>query len=274
MLGRWKLKYNQYRERRRYEYWLSNGRDVYLRNLLEAAGETALPEFDRLRFRDGTDWIVNDPGSAAYIFQELFITRDYDYPEIKTAKTIVDIGANIGLFTYFAGLQSPTAEMHCFEPDLRNYRVLEQNLNAIPATTIVNHSAVASEAGELQFYSSDYGGWSSAFGTLGAEESESYRVPAIVLSDYLREHSISCIDFLKIDVEGSEYDILMGDDLLWETEIKCLVVEVDRTPRDERYSEADMRSFLEEKFHSLECASPDAPYPVYYCRQSKVAVSY
>lgn len=152
--------------------------------------------------------------------------------------------------------------------------MLEKNLEQLEASVQLNHAAVASVAGELEFFSAEFGGWSSAFGVLGAENAESYKVPAIVLSDYLQQHCIECIDFMKIDVEGSEYDILIGDDQLWETEIKCLVVEIDRTPRDERYAGVDLHAYLKEKFESIECASPDAPYPVYSCRQSKLAVKH
>ena len=273
MFGRLKLKYDQYRERRQYEDWLSNGEVVYQQNL---KGESNGPHgvFDTLQFRNGLQWHVNDPGSAAYIFQEMFIRGEYDFPELCGAKTILDIGSNIGLFSCFASLKNSNSQIHSFEPDLANYKVLEKNLEQLEASVQLNHAAVASVAGELEFFSAEFGGWSSAFGVLGAENAESYKVPAIVLSDYLQQHCIECIDFMKIDVEGSEYDILIGDDQLWETEIKCLVVEIDRTPRDERYAGVDLHAYLKEKFESIECASPDAPYPVYSCRQSKVAVKH
>jgi len=273
MFGRLKLKYDQYRERRQYEDWLTNGEAVYQQNL---RGESNGPQgaFDTLQFRNGLQWHVNDPGSAAYIFQEMFIRGEYDFPELAQAETVFDIGANIGLFSCFTSLKNPRAKIHSFEPDLGNYRVLEKNLDQLDASVELNHSAVASNAGELEFFSAEFGGWSSAFGVLGAEDAKSYKVPAIVLSEYISQHSIERIDFMKVDVEGSEYDILIGDDQLWETEIKCLVVEIDRTPRDDRYAGVDLRAFLKEKFESIECASPDAPYPVYFCRQSKLAVKH
>lgn len=78
MFGRLKLKYDQYRERRQYEDWLSNGEVVYQQNL---KGESNGPHgvFDTLQFRNGLQWHVNDPGSAAYIFQEMFIRGEYDF---------------------------------------------------------------------------------------------------------------------------------------------------------------------------------------------------
>jgi hypothetical protein len=52
------------------------------------------------------------------------------------------------------------------------------------------------------------------------------------------------IDFLKIDVEGGEYNILIGDAALLKRGIKTIVVEADRNPRDGVHKFADLLSSL------------------------------
>ena len=62
-------------------------------------------EIRSLDFWDGTRLDVRDSVSAAHIFEDIFLTRCYDFPEVRTADQIVDVGANIGLFSYFARRQ-------------------------------------------------------------------------------------------------------------------------------------------------------------------------
>ena len=103
----------------------------------------------------------------------------------------------------------------------------------------------------------------SSIAVLGAKNARKVSVPAEPLSTKLRNRGISQIDFLKVDVEGAEYDILLGDSLLWDQKIRSLIVEADRAPRDARYSIKELVEFLNSKFRSVSVGSGD--YPLITC---------
>jgi hypothetical protein len=99
---------------------------------------------------------------------------------------------------------------------------------------------------------------------LGAANATKVAVRTEPLSETLRARRIDRIDFLKVDVEGAEYDILLGDKKLWNLPIANLIVEVDRTPRDARYSWDDLVSFLKTKFVNISFGTGN--YPLVTCR--------
>jgi FkbM family methyltransferase len=203
-----------------------------------------------LDFWDGTRMRTRDGGAAAHIFSDIFLHRCYDFPEIRSADQIVDVGANIGLFSYFARRQNPHAKITAIEADPRTEKILRSNVESKQVDVI--HSAASDEPGVVSFYSSNVSGWSSLYGVRGATGADRVDVPAARLSKLLQDKGITKIDFLKIDAEGAEYPILLGDlDLLGKIEIEALVVEVDRVSRDTRYNYDQLYEQLQRSFSQV-----------------------
>src|SRR6266851_1502192 len=73
----------------------------------------------RLRLTDDKVLEIGDFWSL-FIFDEIFIQRDYEPPLVaqrRDVKTIIDVGANVGLFTLRAKQIWPDARVLAFEPD-------------------------------------------------------------------------------------------------------------------------------------------------------------
>jgi hypothetical protein len=70
---------------------------------------------------------------------------------------------------------------------------------------------------------------------------------------------------LKVDVEGAEYDIVLGDEELLSFDIRCLVVEVDRHPRDKRYEFRSMVEKLRNRFGTVIERKRDSNFPLLVC---------
>jgi len=245
---------------------LSNGHTVF------RAFRGANVEIRTLDFRDGTRFHVRDGASAVHIFEDIFVTRCYDFPEVRTAHQIVDVGANIGLFAYFARRQNPTAKILAIEADPHTTKILQSNVEGKGIDTL--HCAVSDQAGTMPFYSANISGWSSLYDVRGAKGGERVSVPAMRLSRILQDRGIGRIGLLKVDVEGAEYPILLEDKELWNTPIDAILVEVDHDPRDTRYSFSQFYELLRNFFRQVTIVNPVAEYPLIYAtgRKSTPAV--
>ena len=131
-----------------------------------------------------------------------------DYPAISDIKTIVDLGANIGIASSYFLDNSPKATVYAFEPNPRNFNNLEKNLQDWMDNVFLHEAAVAEYKGEATFYLEHSG----RSGSLIAKHKESINVEVLeineVLNDIITKNGF--IDLLKIDIEGYEEQVLMA----------------------------------------------------------------
>lgn len=180
-----------------------------------------------LRFKHADLWFGSAPGThelTPYI--EVFVTREYDddYLTLAQEDTIIDIGANIGLFTVRYGKRCPGNRIFSFEPHPAVYQRLLKNLkvNHIANAVAVN-AAVTSNAGRVPFFVER----STVVGSLIAPARTlrpACYVSAVTLDAFCQSHSVASIGLLKIDVEGAEAAVL--DSARKALKItKCIMVE-------------------------------------------------
>src|SRR5207245_7447466 len=96
--------YKRFLKTRRY---LNNYRDIV------PAAEQALPK--HLDFRAGYTFTLIDADTGLQTFDEIFIHDHYKLPANHAAKTIIDLGANIGLFSLYAHLKMPNPIVFAIE---------------------------------------------------------------------------------------------------------------------------------------------------------------
>ncbi|WP_078085542.1 FkbM family methyltransferase [Microbulbifer mangrovi] len=154
---------------------------------------------------------------------EKWLKHKYCLPgfvEVEQGDFVVDCGAYVGGFSLSAARIA--GEVHMFEPDLINVKCARRNLNSFGNVKInceglyyittrlplhvssssVEHSFIEPDDGEL----------------LGTRT-----VPVRCLSDYLSEIGVSDVDFLKVEAEGCEHEVLRG---LCEQRPKKLAIDV------------------------------------------------
>jgi len=132
---------------------------------------------------------------------------------VKPGDTFFDLGAHVGHFTVVASrLVGAGGMVHSFEPDAETCRWLEGNVkvNSL-ANVTVNQAAVCDKVGyqDFELRTIDM----MAANSLAKPNSSSgrfIRVRTTSIDEYCAEGSIKRIDFLKIDVEGAEIDVLRG----------------------------------------------------------------
>ena len=200
----------------------------YLTAPTPEAGEAAVRALAMSRFAD-FPILFRDRHDLEYLLYpgqnaEIYIANQGNYEagettfclqHIQPGMTLFDIGANIGLYALlFAKCAGPAGQVHAFEPEPRNFRRLVTNLaiNRFENVT-ANEMAVYSQSQPvtLNVYPDALHALHSLGRASDAVEPESRRtVQATSLDDYCKSRGIERIDYLKIDVEGAECDVLQG----------------------------------------------------------------
>jgi FkbM family methyltransferase len=185
-------------------------------------------EFNRINTANGLtlDFTVNQTGFA--VLQSIFGKREYaDYFPFYEDSIIVDVGAHFGYFSLFAAKNAgPGSKIIAIEPDPNNQRILQRNMADCRSSNVtVIEGAMGGSEGTLKLYGGSeinrslFSAYALGNGKVVAE------VPVMTLSRLMVKHDLHQIDFLKLDCEGAEYDILFGaeDDLL--AKIKTISME-------------------------------------------------
>jgi FkbM family methyltransferase len=140
------------------------------------------------------------PTELLHGLKEIFVDEIYKQ-RLPEKPYIIDCGANIGLSVIYMKRLYPDAEILAFEPDKKNFELLNKNITAYNYKGVqLLQEAVWTENTILQF--ADEGSMSSRIDT--DDSTKTVPVKAVRLKDYL----IRQVDFLKIDIEGAEYRVL------------------------------------------------------------------
>ena len=143
-----------------------------------------------------------DNGALFGMLDEIFVRENYKFNCQSNSPTIIDCGANIGLSVLYFKLQYPDAVIHAFEPDPVAYEKLVANIEANGFEDVFTYKeAIWIEEGELVFETD--GSWGGHIGDNAS--SVGVTVNARKLDGLLDKH----VDFLKIDIEGAESDVIM-----------------------------------------------------------------
>ena len=153
---------------------------------------------------------IHDHGIGAHEFFHggYVLARVSEIQEaVKEGDTVIDIGANIGYFTVLlANLVGPKGKVYAFEPDPRNFRLLQRTIERNGWTHVIaEQRAVSNKAGEFTLYQTR----SCAANTLTpGEHISAVKVHVVTLDNFLAdEHHI---DFVKMDMDGSEPLAIQG----------------------------------------------------------------
>lgn len=132
---------------------------------------------------------------------EIFLKKNYMFNSDNDAPVIIDCGANIGLSTIFFKQIYPKSKIICFEPDPKIFDMLKYNLEQFNYSDIqLFNTAVWIRDEKLSFQTDN--SWGGKI--ISNEIENSININAIDLNKFLDQK----VDFLKIDIEGAEYEVI------------------------------------------------------------------
>jgi FkbM family methyltransferase len=157
---------------------------------------------------------------AAY--EHALVNEEYGFHLAGSPSIIVDAGANVGMTAVYFSRRYPTAKIIAVEPDAGNFAILKKNAQLFPRIYPVN-AALWNSDGLVQLQDGGAGSWGMRVSTATSRPAGFVR--SLRLRTLLDEHNIDKVDLLKLDVEGSECEIL-EDAVTWLRRVDVLCAEL------------------------------------------------
>ncbi len=201
------------------------------------------------------------PDSLYQVFKEIFMQDVYDINELVSIlpknPVIIDIGANAGFFNFILLSKIKEATIFAYEPLPSNVQylknVIQQNRTIQPFLTIKKAAVTGIEKEYLELFMADNADSqvvASVFQNFAIENKTKIKVPCISLTQIIVSNNLNQVDLLKIDCEGSEYDILYNTPAAILTKAKHIALEVHNVDSKIFNFEA-MKKYLESLNYSI-----------------------
>ncbi len=188
--------------------------DFYIKNNLAYTNKIHETIIDGIPFKF-SDSIISK--TVQLVTNEINYGYEYDFKNIKFKKgdIIIDIGANIGMVSIYLAKKFPFLKIYAYEPVLQNYENFKMNieLNNIPKDTItLEHKAITKDSRlvNMSINTLNTGGSSisDVISTGSITQECNCNIKSTTLDKIITKYKIKNIKLLKIDCEGSEYEIL------------------------------------------------------------------
>jgi FkbM family methyltransferase len=177
---------------------------------------------EKITFGKGLPKTVNGvkvklPAKYIRYFPSNYEAENFDFlkESIQPNSVVFDIGAHIGLFSIIAAkLIGNGAKIFAFEPAPSTQKVLNQTIaiNHLQQNVIPVNAAMGKEPGSITFFVSDDEADNSNSLVSYKEDRKLHGIEVKVdnIDHFAAAQKLTQIGFIKIDVEGAEYDTLRG----------------------------------------------------------------
>ncbi len=137
-------------------------------------------------------------------------------------RTILDLGSNIGLTVAHMAAKYPDARILGVELDRGNYELAIRNIAPFGERCQIKNAAVWHEPGEVSYGGARESGYAIVS---GEGEHAGSTAPAVTVDQLIDELGVDEIDYVKMDIEGAEKEVLAKAGS-WLPKVRCIKVEV------------------------------------------------
>jgi FkbM family methyltransferase len=178
-------------------------------------------------------YVLVRPGTTdVAVFNTTYRSKQYDYDLAEPPRVIVDAGAYTGLSAAYFANKYPEAKVIAIEPDGSNFDLLVRNTSGLANVHAVR-AALWSNNGSVEITDPGRGEWAfrvaeiddSGSARLSSAQAARNRVLAITIPEIMDEYRLSRIDLLKLDIEGSEKEVLAGS-APWIVYVNAICIEL------------------------------------------------
>jgi FkbM family methyltransferase len=163
-----------------------------------------------IRLRSGCQFKVRSLIDV-WVIKETCLDRDYEAhaTSIQDGWTIIDIGAGLGDFAISVAYEHPSCHVYAYEPFPESYRLLEENIELnVTDNVIATPIAIGAQSDQMTLFAT--GAAVQHTTTSASGPAEAISVQGLSLDDVFTQNTLAACDFLKMDCEGGEFDILFN----------------------------------------------------------------
>jgi FkbM family methyltransferase len=185
-----------------------------------------------------------------WIIKETCFDRDYEVHGviIEDGWQVIDVGAGLGDFVLSVAHTRPNCQIWAFEPFPESFQLLEENLRLNQVSNVISsQTAVSGQNGPMKMALTGAAVQHIAFAS--DDSAAHYNAPVIEvesqsLDDLFLPGKLTTCDFLKMDCEGGEFDILFNASP--DTLARVHHISLEYHNHATQYSNLDLERFLKE----------------------------
>jgi len=169
----------------------------------------------KVRELDYTPIVLNNnfsPFDCLYVnYRQMFYEDIYAHCNLANLNTVIDIGANVGLFSLYMLKKHNCKRIYAIEPTKKAFEQLSDVLK-VESNASVHKLAVHNFNGKSKIKSVDDNSTISGF-VDGVHPYNNHNiteeeVDVVTLTSFINNNNLRRIDLIKIDIEGMEYDVI------------------------------------------------------------------
>jgi len=164
------------------------------------------------------------------VYRQIFLNGEYELTFRGTPKVIVDLGANIGLFSLLMTKKFPNSTIYAIEPDPENFSQLIKNTKVHSNIKIFN-KAIWNEIAKLKIVSDQNSAeWGRSVSVLDYDSNENMLVDSLTINELIEAHKLSKLDIVKVDIEGAEFELFLKS-TEWVEKVGIFIIEFHDTTK-------------------------------------------
>lgn len=178
------------------------------------------------------------------VFWNIFVRRNYRLRGDE--ETILDLGGNIGLFALYAAAKAPKARIHSFEPSRTTGQRYEKLMerNGLTQRVSLHPWALSDHEGSIRMAGEDVASAQKRVMVEGDAAGAGEEVRCRPLGTVVDELGLDRIDLMKVDIEGSEFQVLHNTPIEVLRKVRRMELETHRNRTAGEYRREELLKYL------------------------------
>lgn len=159
------------------------------------------------------------------VFRQVFMDHEYLLDiNPQSVKSIIDGGCNVGLASIYFSVQYPNAKIAGIEPDDKNFAQAVWNTQSLKNISIMQAGIWNKNCFLETQFDSRLGEWGVTVKESLAESSNN--IKAVTIDAIMLQNNFETVDILKLDIEGSEFEVFQSGSQLWLPKTRIIIIEL------------------------------------------------